>query len=216
MIRAIILDFDGVILESVEVKTDAFRALFSFCPENVDEIVSFHRKNGGMSRFDKFDYIYRNILRVPLTDQKKQELSEEFSALVFKKIVSAPFVPGAFEFIKEFHRSIPLYIVSATPEKELSQIVSLRGLTPYFQRVYGSPRKKSDCIEEIIMQSRIPRSEIVFVGDARNDLEAAVATNIRFFGREKPGDKGVFSQCRGVEGIISDLTGLKKYIEEKA
>lgn len=216
MIASIILDFDGVILESVEVKTDAFRALFSFCPENVDEIVSFHRKNGGMSRFDKFDYIYRSILKVPLTDQKKQELSEEFSALVFKKIVSAPFVPGAFEFIKEFHRSIPLYIVSATPENELASIVSQQGLTPYFCRIYGSPRKKKDCIQEIVVQSGIPRHEIVFVGDATNDLDAAVETNIRFIGREKAGEKGLFSQCKGVEVIISDLNGLKEYIEEKA
>jgi phosphoglycolate phosphatase-like HAD superfamily hydrolase len=214
-VRLVILDFDGVILESVSAKTDAFRALFSFCPEHVREIVKFHRQNGGMSRFDKFDYIYKNILKVPLTDPKKQDLSEKFSNLVFEKIISSPFVPGAFEFIWEFHRSIPLYIVSATPENELARIVSQRGLTPYFCRIYGSPRKKRDCIKDIIAQSGIPCSEIVFVGDAKNDLDAAVETNIRFIGREKHGDKEVFSQCRGVECIIPDLTGLKKYIEEK-
>ena len=53
----IILDFDGVILESVSVKTEAFRTLFSFVPKHVDEIVQFHIDNGGMSRFDKFRYI---------------------------------------------------------------------------------------------------------------------------------------------------------------
>lgn len=42
----IILDFDGVILESVEVKTEAFRRLFSFAPGHVEEIVNFHRENG--------------------------------------------------------------------------------------------------------------------------------------------------------------------------
>ena len=46
MIKAIILDFDGVILESVSVKTEAFRKLFSNKPDYVDEIVEFHIKNG--------------------------------------------------------------------------------------------------------------------------------------------------------------------------
>ena len=58
MINSIIFDFDGVILESVSVKTAAFRQLFSFAPEHVDEIVQYHLDNGGMSRFDKFRYIY--------------------------------------------------------------------------------------------------------------------------------------------------------------
>ena len=63
MISIIILDFDGVILESVSVKTEAFRTLFSFAPEYVEEIVKFHKDNGGMSRFDKFRYIFDHILK---------------------------------------------------------------------------------------------------------------------------------------------------------
>ena len=53
-VDAIFFDFDGVILESVEVKGWAFGRLFENHPEHVDEIVAFHHANGGMSRFDKF------------------------------------------------------------------------------------------------------------------------------------------------------------------
>lgn len=214
MIRAIILDFDGVVLESVEVKTDAFRTLFSFCPESVDAIVSFHRQNGGMSRYDKFDYIYKNILREPLTKQKKQELSDKFSEIVFKKIFEAPFVPGACYFIKKNHTSIPLYIISATPEKELEIITSRRGLTPYFQEIYGSPRKKADCIRDILRSSGIAPSDIVFVGDAKNDLKAAKTTQIRFIGRVKLGEINIFAKKEGVEKVVTDLFDFAKYIEE--
>ena len=60
MISIIILDFDGVILESVSVKTEAFRTLFSFAPEYVEEIVQFHKDNGGMSRFDQIPVYLRS------------------------------------------------------------------------------------------------------------------------------------------------------------
>jgi len=52
----------GVILESVDIKGWAFGGLFEAYPEYVDEIVIFHHANRGMSRFDKFRYIYKNIL----------------------------------------------------------------------------------------------------------------------------------------------------------
>ncbi|MDD1661933.1 MAG: HAD family hydrolase, partial [Methanomicrobiales archaeon] len=66
MIASLLLDFDGVILESVEVKTRAFRELFSFRPDHVGEIVAYHMRNTGVSRFDKFRHIYREILKEPL------------------------------------------------------------------------------------------------------------------------------------------------------
>jgi len=214
MIRLIILDFDGVILESVEVKTEAFRSLFSFSPDHVDEIEAFHRQNGGMSRFDKFDYIYKNILKEPLSSQRKDELSEKFSTHVFEKMLSARFVTGAWDFIQRFHSAIPLYIVSATPEPELVQITSRRNLTPYFRRIYGSPRKKSDCIREIIAQTGVPVSDIVFVGDALNDLDAAKDAQVRFIGREGESGQTGFLNRPGVEAVIQDLRELQCYIEE--
>src|SRR5690606_22889470 len=42
---AVIFDFDGVILESVKVKTDAFKELFSDYPEHLEAIVAYHENN---------------------------------------------------------------------------------------------------------------------------------------------------------------------------
>jgi beta-phosphoglucomutase-like phosphatase (HAD superfamily) len=48
----LILDFDGVIVESIPLKTVAFQKIFSFAPpEHLDEIIAFHLENGGMSRY---------------------------------------------------------------------------------------------------------------------------------------------------------------------
>ncbi|KFI34550.1 hypothetical protein HX99_01395 [Peptococcaceae bacterium SCADC1_2_3] len=49
MIKAIIFDFDGVIIESAEIKTRAFELLFAGYPDKVKEIIAYHKKNMGGS-----------------------------------------------------------------------------------------------------------------------------------------------------------------------
>ena len=213
IIQTIILDFDGVILESVSVKTEAFRRLFAFAPKQVEEIVQFHLDNGGMSRYEKFRYIYKNILKEDLTQSKFDELSEKFSAIVFQEVIKAPFVPGAHEFLASYHLKIPLYVVSATPEGELWQIIQKRGMAHYFRGVYGAPRKKSECIKELLNFSGVSPDSMIFVGDAKNDLEAARTAGVCFIGRVKQGDENRFTGLNGVEAEISDMYELARYIE---
>jgi HAD superfamily hydrolase (TIGR01549 family) len=209
----IILDFDGVILESVSVKTDAFRRLFSFSPDHVDEIVQFHIDNGGMSRYDKFRHIYAKILREDLPQEKFEALSDRFSELVEEAVARAPFVDGAPEFLDYASERFPLYIVSATPEDELKRIVARKGIDRFFTTICGSPAKKKEHIERILKEKRLDCQEVLFVGDAPNDWEAARQCGIRFIGRIKPGDPDRFARLPDVEKKIADLRDLKTYLE---
>jgi beta-phosphoglucomutase-like phosphatase (HAD superfamily) len=55
VIRALALDFDGVVVESVEIKNLAFGELFRAThPEKADAVVAFQQAHMGLSRFDKF------------------------------------------------------------------------------------------------------------------------------------------------------------------
>ncbi|MDO9036437.1 MAG: HAD-IA family hydrolase [Methanoregula sp.] len=214
MIKAIFLDFDGVILESVSVKTDAFLSLFSFVPDHIDEIVQFHIDNGGISRFEKFRHIYANILHEELTQELFDRLSNRFSDLVEEKVACAPFVDGAREFIQEQSRNRALYIVSATPEEELRRIVDSRGLTQFFEGICGAPTKKADHIQRIIREKNLSYGEALFVGDAVNDWDAARVSGIRFIGRIKTGDPNRFLDLAGVEHIIRNFHDLDIYLME--
>ena len=54
MIKSIIFDFDGVIAESTNIKTDAFVSLYSKYSEEVQATVkNYHLKNSGISRYKK-------------------------------------------------------------------------------------------------------------------------------------------------------------------
>lgn len=212
-VSVIILDFDGVILESVGVKTDAFRDLFSFRPDQIDKIVDYHRRNTGVSRFEKFRYIYREILGEPLSDEQFTFLSNRYAELVVDGVVNSPFVPGAREFLERFSRCIPLFVVSATPVEELAHIIRRRGLSSHFRRIWGAPTTKERAIREILEKTWSSPDRTIFVGDSVNDLKAARAAGVRFVGRQRPDDPGCFIDGGGVEAVISDLSGLTSLLE---
>ena len=215
MIKAIILDFDGVILESVSVKTEAFRKLFSHIPKFVDQIVEFHVNNGGMSRYDKFRYIYSNILNETLTEEQFTYLCQSFSELVYEGVIKSKFVEGTMNFLEKNYHKLPLYIISATPEDELIKIINERAIQKYFIKIYGAPKVKSDCIKDILNITNYPSNQVIFVGDAINDWKAARNTNTRFIGRIKSGDPDIFKNLPNVEIVINDLNQLRNYIEEE-
>lgn len=211
-VAAVLLDFDGVIVESVDIKTDAFFKLFSFAPSHVSEIVQYHAQNAGISRFEKFRYIYKNILKENLSDAKFDELSERFSSLVIDAVVEAPLVPGAGRFLEHFSHNVPLYVISATPQGELREIVRRRQMDHFFQKVLGSPAKKTDNIKNCMKTGRLDPAATVYVGDAVNDLNAAHAAGVRFIGRIRPGLSDPFQGLDGVEFVVRDLDDLTEYI----
>ena len=52
MIKIIFFDFDGVIVESVDIKTKAFAMLFEHEGRDIaNRVIDYHLKNSGVSRF---------------------------------------------------------------------------------------------------------------------------------------------------------------------
>src|SRR3990167_3679020 len=133
--QAIIFDFDGVVVESGKIKTQAFAELYRPYGEDiVARVVQFHNQNGGLSRYRKFRHFQEYYLnKPPLTEEEEKELDIRFSELVVEAVIAAEPVPGAVELIRQQAAKIPLFVASGTPEIELKVIVERRGLTPYFK-----------------------------------------------------------------------------------
>ena len=181
MIRAIAFDFDGVLAESVDIKTCAYVSLFEEYGENViAKVVDYHMKNGGVSRFVKIRTIYDKILKKPLSEDKFKLLSEQFSNIVVDKVVAAPWVPGAKDFLLRNQNQYFFFIISGTPEDELREIVRRRGMSHFFNSVRGAPKDKVSLLKEVMIEYHLKPEEIVFIGDAETDWCAARETKVPF------------------------------------
>lgn len=210
--KAVILDVDGVLFESVGIKTQAFAEIFADYPDKIDAIVNYHLKNTGISRYVKFRHIFENILHEPLPDELFFDLSDRFSGMVFEKVVCAPFVHGAQAFIRRCFDKVPLFLVSATPADELIAIIRARWISTYFTDIYGTPESKPDAINEILQGHKLDPSSVLFVGDAISDFYAAEQTGVPFIGRVPPGQESPFPNTPPLIRIIPDLTPLLEYI----
>ena len=212
MIRAIAFDFDGVLAESVDVKTRAYVSLFEeYGQDVVSKIVNYHMKNGGVSRFVKLRTIYDKILKKPLSEDKFKSLSEQFSSIVVDKVVSAPWVEGAKEFLEKNKNRYLYFIVSGTPQEELRSIVRRRRMNQYFCEVLGSPKDKVALFQEVLPRFNLTPKETVFVGDAETDWNAAKNMGFPFLWRRIPSGARLLKGYTGPQ--MTTLISLEENLE---
>ncbi len=192
MVNAILFDFDGVILESVELKKEGFAELYSSLgPEVVTYVEQYHNAHGGVSRFNKIKH-FNQKFQLPSDETTINKMADQFSEIVLSKIKSCPFVDGALPFLKQFGYHLPLFVVSATPEAELIGIAIHLKIDCYFKGIYGSPKGKSEIIKGILTQQQLSSDTTLFVGDALTDLKAAQETGVMFLGRITKGQEDLF------------------------
>ena len=184
------LDFDGVIVESVGIKNFAFKELFSDFPDQLSDIMSYHLSHNAIVRFDKFRHIYEHILHKEYTEDIEEDLSRRFSDIVVGSIMQCPSVEGAQEFFEYFYAKIPMYLISVTPKDELVKILESRKIFKYFKDVYSADWKKFDAMKDILRREGILSDQAVYIGDSPEDRLVAEEMNISFVGRTSGKDIG--------------------------
>jgi phosphoglycolate phosphatase-like HAD superfamily hydrolase len=182
--KAIILDFDGTIVESVGIKDEAFKALFAAYPDDLNEIMRYHLSHNATIRFEKFRHIHEHILKLPFSREVEERLGQRFSEITLSKIVECPIVAGAREFLDHFSRHLPLFLASVSPSDDLGWILEQRDLKKFFKRIYAYPWQKTAAIRDAMQREGISASELLFIGDSPEDLEAAREAGVPFIGRQ--------------------------------
>ena len=181
MIKGIIFDFDGVIVQSLHVKTDAFAQIYKdYGSSVVNKVIAHHKANGGMSRFDKFKLYHKTFLNLNIDDEEIVSLSKQFSDLVVEQVINAAYVTGVLDYIKLSFNKFKLFISTGTPTDEIKKILNKKGLDKYFTHIYGSPETKDIHIDIIIKKYKLHSSDLIFFGDSFTDLNAASKFSIDF------------------------------------
>lgn len=192
-IQAILFDFDGVLAESADVKTEAFAKLFApYGDEIVKKVVKHHIENGGISRYKKIEYYYSEYLNTPLSENKINDIAKKFSNLVVKKVIEAAWVKGAEEFLEKNYKNIDLYIASGTPQEELEFIVKERDMAKYFKGVFGTPETKDAIVNRLISENNYNHKKVLYIGDSLSDYYDTQKAGIEFLGKVTKGIRSIF------------------------
>ena len=202
-LKGIVLDFDGVLVESVGIKDRAYEIIFGGYP-HFDEIIEYCHANNATIRFDKFRHVYQHILRQKYTEDIEKELSRKFSQLVVQKIIECPSVPGALEFLDFFYKKVPMYLASINSHEELKRILEARNMAHYLKDVYTIPWLKEDALKDILKNENSDPDQVVFIGDSPEDYQSAQKAGVRFIGRSsnKRLDQYDISVCRDLFEVM--------------
>ena len=209
-LQCLVFDCDGVILDSVPVKTRAFSRLMEpFGPEARDRFLLYHKVHGGVSRYKKFEWFYEEVLGKAITAQESEALGNRFAEFVLDELRQCQLIPGIQEALDAWRGKRPMFVCSGAPQEEVVAVLRERGLDGYFNSIHGSPPAKAVLLGQIVAGQKLDPADVLMVGDATTDRDAAETVGTLFY--------GVGPELRG--GAFpwgEDLAGLNAWITAHA
>ena len=183
-IKNIFFDFDGVIIFSNNIRIEGYYHIFRmFDKKYVNELVDYHIRNGGLSRYNKIRYFYEKILSKPISDYKIQQYAEKYKDFMLRNLVFKRYLNNeVIQFLKDNASKYNFHIASGSDEKELITLTEILEIDYYFLSINGSPINKDDIVKNLLRKNKYLVNETILVGDSINDFDAAEANNISFIG----------------------------------
>jgi beta-phosphoglucomutase len=204
----IFLDFDGVIMDSMTLKLEAYcyaLAEFGFSREAVREQQLLY---AGLSRSRALPLMFRHL-------SGGHEISAEAQARVLERFAERDIdlrprmrlMPGVTGFLEEAaRRGMPLAVVTGTPQEVIDGTVDHFGIGKFFREVHGWPPAKAEHLSGLLGRHGLRPDEAIYVGDAVQDYRAAHATGIPFIGV----DNGDGPFVGAVPEPLAILAGLRE------
>ena len=204
---AIVFDFDGIIVESTEVKSAAFyEVALEWGEDAALRMAEYHAKNFGVSRFAKFEWFFKKVLGKDLSPEMSAYLNNRFSTICVEKIIQAPLVPGFADAIARAYGHCPLFVASATPQEELETIMAARGLDVFFKAIFGSPPEKAANLQKAVDALNAHPARVLMVGDSQADYQAAKSVGTDFYGRGEQFKSSGYAWGRDLRGLVVYLS----------
>jgi phosphoglycolate phosphatase-like HAD superfamily hydrolase len=180
--KTLVFDCDGVVLDSNQLKTEAYYRVaigFGANHDQAQALVDYHVRLGGISRFIKFRYFLDEILHQPVTDEAMAELLESFAEEIHRGLLTCEMAPGLMD-LREITQTARWMLVSGGDQSELRSLFAERDIDGLFDAgIFGSPDNKDVILEREGADGNLSKPAIFF-GDSRYDHEAAIRAGLDF------------------------------------
>jgi phosphoglycolate phosphatase len=175
-IRAIVFDFDGTLIDSNQLKYDAYFRLFQPDDRHGRVIQAVLSEGFEQSRYVILEEILRRLgVREALTLKKKiKALAWSYNEIVVAGAKTCAEREGAEAVLKKFAPEYKLYVSSTTPDGPLNEIIRFRKWEAYFRGVFGYPNEKSETLRRIMSLEKLKNSQVLVVGDGESDKKSAM------------------------------------------
>lgn len=186
--EVIILDCDGVLMDSNRVKEEAFVKITrsQFGKDAAEFMREFHRLNGGQSRRIKFQAVIDKF--APDQSHLLEDLCQQFAQLSHDGILNCKLAKDCEKVLITLRsQKKRLMVLSGTPSETLEDVITQRKLYSNFERLMGSPKSKIQHLIDLHNDGVLKSgSDFVFIGDSLTDLDASKEfQNCHFFWSEE-------------------------------
>jgi phosphoglycolate phosphatase len=172
MIKVIIFDYDGVIVDSFGSVFESYKVICNrfnvCCPDSIEDF----RKMYGYSYID----CYKNL---GIKEENFGEAYDIFQTEIIKR--EHGIFPEILEVIQKLSKTYKLFLVTASHSNEVLPKLKKFNLTDYFEKIYCGADdriRKSDLFNELLSVNNYSTSEIISIGDRAIDYDVAKKVGI--------------------------------------
>jgi phosphoglycolate phosphatase-like HAD superfamily hydrolase len=206
--KLLLLDFDGVLVESVLFKQNVFADVFSTLLEKniATRAIDFSVKHDSLSRQKKFEFacslqtsVNSNLISIEILNDRFNEIWEREKSKISE-------VEGASELLSYLSSHMQIHICSSAPKNEILFFLNKFSWECFIGKVY-STSNKTKTIRQILLNSALEPCEVIFVGDSLQDEISAQQNEIIFIPRIGSGTnyKSDLPSVQNMHDVLSTL-----------
>ena len=197
MIKTIVFDFDGTLVDSNEIKRELFFEVSErFIPDSSPRMEIILKESSQKTRKDIFAQLLKDFgIYVEETSGSFPPshiitaMIDSYTVLAEKRVSEAAEIEGAGKVLQELSDEYLLFINSATPTKTLKNIIHNRGWSSLFREIYGSHKSKIQNLQTIGQKMKLIPTDILMIGDSESDYISSKSYGCHFIGYNYIGSK---------------------------